>query len=41
MNPKAAAGMTDTLPDLWKGNLQDLNDYPLLDITYRNEAYEL
>lgn len=41
LNPKAAAGVTDTLPYLRKGNLQDLNEYPLLDITYRNDAYEL
>lgn len=41
LNPKATAGMTDTLPDLWKGNLQDLNKYPPLDIRYQDEADEL
>lgn len=41
LNPKAAEGMVDTIPDLRKGNLQQIEDYPLLDISYRNVGVEL
>lgn len=41
LNPEAATVMTDTLHDLRKGNLQEYIKYPLLDITYRDEADEL
>ena len=41
LNPEAAEGKGDTLPDLWKGGLQEFGRNPLIDISYRKEGDEL
>lgn len=41
LNPKAAEGKSEILPDLWNADQKTLEMHPLLDISYRNEMLEL